>query len=175
MIFKIDIWVFSVLFVLLASRPRATDSTTSICNVTRHVTTTGQTSLECVSVNQDKGYECGSLQAALELAARTDSIGTSCTFVDIGPGLHTLSRRLTLTSDVVIRGSSGSHVLFQLDVPAHASLIDPLPALRFKDSRLVTIEGVLFNGSRGYIEIENVEEINVINSTFRSVKKLPFS
>lgn len=167
MIFKIDIWFFSVLFVLLTSRPRATDSTTSVCNVTRHVATTGQTSLECVSVNQDKGYECGSLQAALELAARTNSIGT-CTLVDVGPGLHTLSRRLTLTSDVVIRGSSGSHVLFQLDVPAHASLIDPLPALRFKDSRLVTIEGVVFNGSRGYIEIENVEEINVINSTFRS-------
>ena len=169
MIFKIDVWVFSVLFVLLTYRPRATDSTTSVCNVTRHVATTGQTYLECVSVNQDKGYECGSLQAALELAARNDSIGTSCTLVDVGPGLHTLSRRLTLTSDVVVRGSSGSHVLFQLDVPTNASLIDPLPALRFKDSHLVTIEGVVFNGSRGYIEIENVEEINVVNSTFRSV------
>ena len=169
MLFKIDVLGFSVFLFLLGSRPRATKATNSVCNITRHVVTTG-TSLECVSVNQDKGYECGSLQAALELAAQTDSIGTSCTLVDIGPGVHKLSQRFTLTSDVVIRGSSGTQVLFQLDVPANASAIDPLPSLRFKDSHLVTIEEVVFNGSRGYIEIENVEEINVINSTFRSVE-----
>lgn len=146
-----------------------------ICNVSRHVAITGDFS-NCVLVNQSqwKRHHCGSLQTALELAARMKTAQRSCTLVEIGSGMHTLTQNVTVTNNVILRGSSSrdTRVNFNLDrdILASKSLTEPIPVLSFQNTQIVSIENVIFDGSPGFIDIQSIGELYVNGSTFRYCK-----
>lgn len=161
-------YVFLLLAVVRASD---VDVTASICNITASVLVTDdRDSTDCLAAGQGTRYECGSLQSALELVANADNTDDDgCTLIEMRPGVHSLHRNVSITRNVVIRGSSGTQVMFNIhpSLLAGFSPIEPLPLLSFKHAHQVHIEGVAFSNSPGFIQIENVTEITLVNLSFR--------
>ena len=106
---------------------------------------------------------------SLELVALDDQKEQDCTAVEIAFGDHNLTRTVTIDNNVFIRGRGASTgVFFDLDLSeAGYSSVDPIPVLLAHHSRVFGIEGVVFHGSPGFIQIHNVTEILIQDCTFK--------
>ena len=160
----------TVLLVLAVSIVKTSDafSTLSYCNATRTVVVNSSLiELEC-TVSQNETF-CGSLQSALELVALDDQNELDCTVVEIVSGVHNLTSTVTIDNNVFIRGRGASTgVFFDLDLSeAGYSSVDPIPVLLAHHSRVFSVEGVVFHGSPGFVQIHNVTEILIQESTFK--------
>ena len=169
---SMEILLCFVFLQLLLAVVRASDvdATASVCNITTSVLVTDdRDSTDCLAAGQGRRYQCGSLQIALELVANADNADDGCMLIEMHPGVHSLYRNVSITRNVVIRGSSGTQVMFNIhpSLLAELSPIEPLPLLSFKHAHQVHIEGVAFSDSPGFIQIENVTEITLVNLTFR--------
>ena len=115
-------------------------------------------------------YECGSLQSALDFVALVGDTTNdqSCTVVLVPSGVHTLKQNVTISKNVIIRGSRGTTVTFNFssDLLQVAS-VRQIAVLSLKNTHQVSIENIVFEDSPGYIEIVNVTEIDIIDSSFR--------
>ena len=159
----------NVLLVLaLSVAPSSSNAFSRYCNATRTVVVNGSLIELGCNVRQNKTF-CGSLQSALELVTLVDHNEQDCTVVEIVSGVHNLTRTVTIDNNVFIRGRGASTgVLFDLDLSeAGYSSVDPIPILLAHHSRVFSIEGVVFHGSPGFIQIHNVTEILIQDCTFR--------
>lgn len=157
------------LLALLGKLPLSSGQTLSSCSATAFFQVVGNSASCTTSAPQGTHYNCGSLQSALDFISASDvTLEQNCQVVLINPGLHTLTRNVTIRRSVLILGNN-SKVNFVLDKRLLAALTttDPIAVLSFRDSIHVSIEGVVFSGSPGFIQIENVTDVSVIKSTFR--------
>ena len=159
----------TVLLVLaLSVAQTSSNSFTRYCNATRTVVVNGSLIELGCAVRQNETF-CGSLQSALELVALDDQKEQDCTAVEIAFGDHNLTRTVTIDNNVFIRGRGASTgVFFDLNLSeAGYSSVDPIPVLLAHHSRVFGIEGVVFHGSPGFIQIHNVTQILIQDCTFR--------
>ena len=144
-------------------------ATATIQNVSTTVLVTGDasTASNCVAVSHSQ-YECGSFQSALHFVALVGDTTNdqSCTVVMVPSGVHTLKQNVTISKNVVIRGSRGTRVTFNFSSDLLAS-VRQIAVLSLKNTHQVSIENIVFENSPGYIEIVNVTEIDIIDSSFR--------
>ena len=154
----------TILFLVLAS---LSGCVTGACSTTTTVLVTrNNTVATCVA--REKSYECGSLQSALDFVALVGDTTNdqSCTVVLVPSGVHTLKQNVTISKNVVIRGSRGTIVTFNFSSDLLAS-VRQLAVLSLKNTYQVSIENIVFENSPGYIEIVNVTRIYLTKSTFR--------
>ena len=159
------------LLVLPGTLPCSSGHAKSPCRATAYLQVVGNSAPAAgctTSVPQEPYYNCGSLQSALEFMSASDTTDQNCTVLVISPGLHTLTRNISIRRSVLIRGNN-SLVNFVIDKQLLEALthVDPIAVLSFEDSLYVSIEGVRFSGSPGFIQLENVTDVSLIKSTFR--------
>ena len=135
-------------------------------NVTTTVLVTGNSSAAavCVTVSNTR-HDCGNLQSALDFVAHAPN-KQNCTVVQVPSGVHTLKQNVTISKNVIIRGSRGTKVTFKFSSDLLQS-IDQIAVLSLKNCHQVSIENIVFEDSPGYIEIVNVTEISILDSSFR--------
>ena len=107
--------------------------------------------------------------SALDLLAQTDDTTNeqSCTGVQVPSGVHTLKRNVTISKNVIIRGSRGTKVTLKFSSDLLPS-IDQIAVLSLKNCHQVSIVNIVFEDSPGYIEIVNVTSIHLTRQTLLS-------
>lgn len=155
-------------FLLVSLLPCDHGETESFCNATASLHTVGESDVCVSTLSEGNHYNCSSLQSALEFLTSLDTDEFNCTAVELSPGVHILTRNTTIRQNVMIRGRD-SQVDFMLEERLLTSLspIDPIAVISFESSNHVYIEGVVFGGSPGFIQIENVTEVTIFKTTFR--------
>ena len=163
---------YSIAFLFASLVITAVAAAVSNVSNTTTVLVTGDasTASNCVAVSRHTQYECGSLQSALDFVALVGDTTNdqSCTVVLVPSGVHTLKQNVTISKNVIIRGSRGTTVTFNFssDLLQVAS-VRQIAVLSVKNTHQVSIENIVFEDSPGYIEIVNVTEIDIIDSSFR--------
>ena len=158
--------IFCRVFLFASALATATAAITNVSNATTTVLVTGNSSTVtfCVAVSNTR-YECGNLQSALDFVARAPN-KQNCTVVQVPSGVHTLKQNVTISKNVIIRGSRGTKVTFKFSSDLLPS-IDQIAVLSLKNAHQVSIENIVFEDSPGYIEIVNVTDIYILDSSFR--------
>ena len=163
--YPIGIAFFFVSLVITAVAA-AVSNVSNVTTTTVLVTDTS-TASNCVAVSHAQ-YECGSFQSALDFVALVGDTTNdqSCTVVLVPSGVHTLKQNVTISKNVIIRGSRGTRVTFNFSSDLLAS-VRQIAVLSLKNTHQVSIENIVFENSPGYIEIVNVTEIDILDSSFR--------
>ena len=164
--YPIGIAFFFVSLVITAVAA-AVSNVGNVTTTTTVLITDTSTASNCVAVSHAQ-YECVSFQSALDFVALVGDATNdqSCTVVLVPSGVHTLKQNVTISKNVIIRGSRGTRVTFNFSSDLLAS-VGQIAVLSLKNTHQVSIENIVFEDSPGYIEIVNVTEIDILDSSFR--------
>ena len=132
------VFLFASLATATAAIPNFSNATTTVLVNTGN----SSTAAVCQCYSEQYAYECGNLQSALDFVARAPN-KQNCTVVQVPSGVHTLKQNVTISKNVIIRGSRGTKVTFKFSSDLLLS-IDQMAVLSLKNCHQVSIENIVF-------------------------------